>query len=104
MASASQGCVDIIWVTQGLEGKTRQCTSKELSGDGSPKESNNDSSKGSKKSNMSNKACEEIDLKAASEIRLNVSKNVLVNVYGISTTKELWEKLEAMYQVKSISN
>ena len=31
-------------------------------------------------------------------------KNVLANVHEISTTKELWKKLEAMYQAKSISN
>ncbi|PHT54045.1 hypothetical protein CQW23_08507 [Capsicum baccatum] len=30
--------------------------------------------------------------------------NLLANVIGLSTTKELWEKLEELYQTKSISN
>ena len=32
------------------------------------------------------------------------AKNVLVNVTRWSSTKELWEKLEEMYQAKSLSN
>ncbi|KAL6582592.1 hypothetical protein OROMI_004670 [Orobanche minor] len=47
---------------------------------------------------------EGLDLRAASTIRLCLAKNVLANVYGISTAKELWEKLEQLYQGKGISN
>ncbi|KAL4591499.1 hypothetical protein LXL04_004467 [Taraxacum kok-saghyz] len=46
----------------------------------------------------------DLDLRAASAIRLSLAKNVLANVHGISTTKELWEKLEQLYQGKGISN
>ncbi|KAL4589760.1 hypothetical protein LXL04_002670, partial [Taraxacum kok-saghyz] len=45
-----------------------------------------------------------MDLRAASDIRLSLAKNVLANVHGISTAKELWEKLEQLYQGKGISN
>jgi hypothetical protein len=37
---------------------------------------------------------EDLDLKAASSIRLCLAKNVLANVQRMSTTKELWEKLD----------
>ena len=43
-------------------------------------------------------------LRAASAIRLCLAKNVLANVHGILTAKELWEKLEELYQAKGISN
>ncbi|KAK6162061.1 hypothetical protein DH2020_001902 [Rehmannia glutinosa] len=36
----------------------------------------------------------------AKTIRLCLAKNVLANVHGISNAKELWEKLEALYQAK----
>ncbi|KAL4583041.1 hypothetical protein LXL04_007605 [Taraxacum kok-saghyz] len=47
---------------------------------------------------------DDLDLRAASAIRLSLAKNVLANVHGISTEKELWEKLEQLYQGKGISN
>ncbi|KAL4591141.1 hypothetical protein LXL04_004091 [Taraxacum kok-saghyz] len=47
---------------------------------------------------------DDLDLRAASAIRLSLAKNVLANVHGISTAKELWEKLEQLYQGKGISN
>ena len=53
---------------------------------------------------MSNEDREELNLRATSAIRLCLAKNVLVNVQGISTAKELWEKLEELYQSKGISN
>ena len=43
-------------------------------------------------------------MKAASTIRLCLAKNILANVSRILTAKGLWEKLEQMYQVKSLSN
>ena len=56
------------------------------------------------KDDEDSEAWEELDMKAASQIRLCLAKNVLANVIGLSTTKELWEKLEELYQAKSISN
>ena len=56
------------------------------------------------KSVVSNEDWEELNLKADSIIRLCLAKNILANVFGISTAKGLWEKLEQMYQVKSLSN
>ena len=47
---------------------------------------------------------EELDLRASSAIRLCLAKNILANVHGMSTAKGLWEKLEELYQAKSISN
>ncbi|RYQ84281.1 hypothetical protein Ahy_B10g103423 [Arachis hypogaea] len=47
---------------------------------------------------------EELDLRAASAIRLCLAKNVLANVQGMKIAKELWDKLEGLYQAKGISN
>jgi len=47
---------------------------------------------------------EELDLRAASAIRLCLEKNVLANVQNLSSAKELWEKLEGLYLAKGISN
>ncbi|MCI17659.1 hypothetical protein A2U01_0038809 [Trifolium medium] len=47
---------------------------------------------------------EELDLRAASAICLCLAKNVLANVHNLSSTKELWERLEGFYQAKDISN
>ena len=63
-----------------------------------------DSSGDSGKSTMSDEDWEELDMKAASQIRLSLAKNVLANVAGLSTTKEIWDKLENLYQSKSVSN
>lgn len=38
-------------------------------------------------------------LRAGSAIVLNLVKNILANVHGISTAKELCEKLEPMYMI-----
>ena len=56
------------------------------------------------KSTISDEDWEELDLKAASTIRLCLAKIILANVSRISTAKGLWENLEQMYQVKSLSN
>ena len=53
---------------------------------------------------MSDEDWEDLDLRAASAIRLCLAKNVLANIHGISTAKELWEKLEELYQTKGVSN
>ncbi|XP_027368470.1 putative B3 domain-containing protein At5g58280 [Abrus precatorius] len=57
-----------------------------------------------KTSNTKEEKWEELDLRVASAIRLCLAKNVLTNVQKMSTAKELWEKLEGLYQAKSISN
>ncbi|RYR23849.1 hypothetical protein Ahy_B02g057347 [Arachis hypogaea] len=43
---------------------------------------------------LKEKISEELDLRAASAIRLCLAKNVLANVQGMKTAKELWDKLE----------
>jgi len=47
---------------------------------------------------------EELDLRAPSAIRLCLAKNVLAHVQNLSSAKELWEKLEWLYQANGISN
>lgn len=74
------------------------------SGKGDKDSEKSESSKDSEKFRISDEEWEELDMKAASQIRLCLAKNVLANVIGLSTTKELWEKLEELYQTKSISN
>ena len=54
------------------------------------------SSESKGKSKMSEEEWEELDMRAASQIRLCLAKNVLANVARWSSTKELWEKLEEM--------
>ncbi|KAJ9566969.1 hypothetical protein OSB04_002935 [Centaurea solstitialis] len=61
----------------------------------------NDESSGTGKSE---EEWEDLNLRAASTIRLCLANNVLANVHGISTAKELWDKLEQLYQGKGISN
>ncbi|KAF7801570.1 cytochrome p450 [Senna tora] len=53
---------------------------------------------------MSDEDWDELDLRVASAIRLCLTKNILANMQGISTAKELWEKLKGLYQAKGISN
>ncbi|KAK6121194.1 hypothetical protein DH2020_045056 [Rehmannia glutinosa] len=67
-------------------------------------ESSGASDKDSAKSSMSDEDWKDLDLKAESTIRLCLAMNGLANVHGISNAKELWEKLEALYQAKGISN
>ena len=43
-------------------------------------------------------------MRVASTIGMCLAKNVLANVLGISTIKDLWEKLEELYQTKGVSN
>ena len=46
---------------------------------------------GDSKSNMSDNNWEELDLRVASAIKLCLAKNILVNMHGMSTTKDLWQ-------------
>jgi len=55
-------------------------------------------------SNMKEEECEELDVRAASVIRLCLTKNIIANVQKMMTTKELWEKLKGIYHAKGISN
>lgn len=57
-----------------------------------------------KPSGMEEEKWEELDMRAVSAIRLSLAKNVLANVQKVSNAKELWEKLEGLYQAKGISN
>lgn len=58
----------------------------------------------SRESIMSDEDCEELDERAASTIRLCLAKNVLANVGKFPSAKQLWKRLENLYQTKSISN
>ena len=88
-----------------LKGRPSGGALNQSSGDGdSTKSDGSGSSGGAKKSSSNDEEWEEMDLRAASAIRLCLAKNVLANVHGILTAKELWEKLEALYQAKGISN
>lgn len=53
---------------------------------------------------MDNEKWEELDLRALSTICMSLAKNILVNVLGTSSTKELWEKLDELYKAKRVSN
>ena len=76
----------------------------EKSGDGSTTDASATASVVTGKAVMGDDDWEDLDLRAASAIRLNLAKNVLANVHGITTAKELWEKLEELYQTKGVSN
>ncbi|KAF6161972.1 hypothetical protein GIB67_020028 [Kingdonia uniflora] len=47
---------------------------------------------------------EDLNSRDASGIRFCLTKNVLPNVAREKTVKSLWEKLESLYQIKSLSN
>lgn len=53
-------------------------------------------SKDATKSNMSYEDWENLDLKAESQIRMCLTKNVLANVHRISIVEELWQKLRVI--------
>ena len=53
---------------------------------------------------MSKDDWEELDQRAMSSIRLCMAKNILANIHGTSTAKELWERFEGLYQAKSVCN
>jgi hypothetical protein len=53
---------------------------------------------------MSTKDWEKLDQKEKSTIWLCLSDSILLNVSGEATTKELWNKLGALYQSKSLVN
>ena len=59
------------------------------------------SKKDSNKSSMSDEDWEDMSLRVTSAICLCLAKNVLSNVQGISPTKELWKKLQTLYQTKA---
>lgn len=50
---------------------------------------------------MNNEEWENLDLNATSAIRLSLVEDVLANVQGISTAKELLEKLEEIIKQKA---
>jgi hypothetical protein len=53
---------------------------------------------------MSKEDWEKLDRRARSTIRLCLTDSVLLNVSGESTAKELWDKLENLYQSMSLVN
>jgi len=75
--STSQGCVDTIRITQGAERKHFQDGGRKVGG-------------------TRFKSC-----KCNSSV---FGKECFANVQNLSSAKELWEKLEGLYQAKGISN
>eukprot|EP00253_Pinus_taeda_P029979 PITA_29979 len=59
---------------------------------------------GTKLMGVSKEERKKLDQKAQNTIRLCVSDSLLLNVLGEPTTKALWEKLETLYQSKSLVN
>ena len=57
-----------------------------------------------KPTTMSDEDWKKLDWKAKSTIRLRVSDSVLLNVSGEATVKTFWEKIETLYQSKSLEN
>ena len=53
---------------------------------------------------MSNEDWEKMDEKAMASIFLSLAKNVLFNVSNEKSTKEVWDKLQNMYQMESVAN
>lgn len=53
---------------------------------------------------MDNEKSDELDLRASSKIHISLAKNIIANVLCKSSAKELWEKLEELYQGNGISN
>ncbi|KAK8675246.1 hypothetical protein V6N13_033315 [Hibiscus sabdariffa] len=66
------------------------------------KPTNNDSEKVG--SSMSDDDWEDLDLKTTSSIHLALVKNVISKVKRTSSAKEIWKKLEALYQGNGISS
>jgi hypothetical protein len=53
---------------------------------------------------MENDVWEEMDAKAASAIRLNLSNEVIHNVIDEAKAELIWQKLESLYMVKNLTN
>ncbi|PON68556.1 hypothetical protein PanWU01x14_095270 [Parasponia andersonii] len=53
---------------------------------------------------MSDEEWDDMDERAVTTIRMCLAKNVLANVLGIITAKDLWRKFEELYQAKGVSN
>ena len=94
-----------LWQVQVKDVLIQSGLHKALKGRPAPEVSTGTSVTGERsRSKMSDEDWEDLDLRTASAIRLCLAKNVLANVHGISTAKELWEKLEELYQTKGVSN
>jgi len=59
---------------------------------------------GTKRMRVSNEEWKKLDRKAKSTIRLCVSDSIFLNVSREATSKALWDKLETLYQSKSLVN
>ena len=60
--------------------------------------------KSKKPATMSNEDWQKMDEKAMASIFLSLAKNVLFNVSNEKSTKEVWDKLQNMYQTASAAN
>lgn len=57
-----------------------------------------------KPTTMAGEEQEKLDKKARAAIFISLSNNVLFNVMGEATTKDVWDKLTAMYEIASATN
>ena len=57
-----------------------------------------------KPTSMTSSDWEDLDARALSTIWLCLADEVLFNIFGESTTKGLWKKLETLYMTKSLTN
>ena len=53
---------------------------------------------------MKSDVWEEMDAKAASVIRLNLSDEVIHNMIDEEMTESIWQKLESLYMAKNLTN
>lgn len=60
--------------------------------------------KAKKPAGMADEDWEKLEKKVRATIFLSLSNNVLFNVTGDATTKEVWDRLLAMYEMASIAN
>ena len=60
--------------------------------------------KAKKLEKMENDVWEEMDAKAASAIRLNLSDEVIHNVIDVEKVESIWKKLESLYMTKNLTN
>jgi hypothetical protein len=92
-----------ILIQNGLH-KTLKGRSTPANPEGSGDSSKEKASSSSVKPKMSDDDWEDLDERAASAIRLCLAKNVLANIHGSYSAKELWERLEELYQANSVCN
>jgi hypothetical protein len=60
--------------------------------------------KAKKLEKLENDVWEEMDVKSASAICLNLLDEVICNAIDVEKAKSIWKKLESLYMVKNLTN